>query len=399
MALHHRTILIMKTISIAIFVIISGTSLTASTRAHSIILNEQGARNLRIETVEANYQTFEKTAFAIGRIAEIPSSRSVLSTRVAGRVIKLDAFEGDYVTAGQRIAVIESRQLGDPPPTVELFAPQDGLVVASHVRIGQPVEPSAELMYIVDRSTVWAVAQIAEQDLAKVAIGSRAYIRVPALGDEIVEATVKRFGVEADPRTGSTSAIFAIPNAGGRLRPGMRVEFSIVLDSRADVLAIPREAVQGDSIRRVVFVKDLGLNHAFLRTAIVTGEQNEQSIEVLEGLLPGDRVVTHGSYALSFASPDAGISLREALDAAHGHAHNEDGSEITHGQKTDHDHEDHSHEADESHSHLFGEDPLSGFLIAYASTVTLALLLLVQHLWNRKRKAGTDAQEMGGRDA
>jgi hypothetical protein len=40
-------------------------------------------------------------------------------------------------------------------------------------------------------------------------------------------------------------------------------------------------------------------------------------------------VVGRGAYALGFVGTDSGVSLKEALDAAHGHEHNEDGSEIT----------------------------------------------------------------------
>jgi len=49
---------------------------------------------------------------------------------------------------------------------------------------------------------------------------------------------------------------------------------------------------------------------------------------IRDSLFPGDEVVTQGAYPLSFAGK-GGISLKEALDAAHGHEHNEDGSEMT----------------------------------------------------------------------
>ena len=46
---------------------------------NTVILGETGARNLRIQTEEAEERDFEKTVFAIGRIEEIPANRSVLS--------------------------------------------------------------------------------------------------------------------------------------------------------------------------------------------------------------------------------------------------------------------------------------------------------------------------------
>ncbi|MDP7106733.1 MAG: efflux RND transporter periplasmic adaptor subunit, partial [Roseibacillus sp.] len=125
-----------------------------------ILLDETAIQNLRIETVAAEERDFETTVFAIGRIEEIPSRHSVLSSRIPGRVVELKAFVGDQVEAGQVLARIESRQPGNPPPTIPLKAPQSGLVISSHVRIGEPVEPDRELLDISDRSTMWAVAKV-----------------------------------------------------------------------------------------------------------------------------------------------------------------------------------------------------------------------------------------------
>ncbi|MED5417883.1 MAG: hypothetical protein VYA27_04235, partial [Verrucomicrobiota bacterium] len=63
--------------------------------------------------------------------------------------------------------------------------------------------------------------------------------------------------------------------------------------------------------------------------------RNDQYTEIISGLFAGDDVVTRGAYGLNFAKGGSGISLKEALDAAHGHEHNEDGSEMTSKQRTD----------------------------------------------------------------
>ena len=97
-------------------------------------------------------------------------------------------------------------------------------------------------------------------------------------------------------------------------------------------MAVPKEALQGNSFQPFVFVKDFELPNAFLKAPVVTGTQNDSHVEILKGLFPGDEVVTRGAYPLAFAG-NGGISLKEALDAAHGHEHNEDGSEMTAAQK------------------------------------------------------------------
>ena len=345
-----------------------------------IILDENGVRNLRIQTVEAKRQDFETTVFAIGRIEEIPSNRSVLSSRIAGRVTKLNAFVGETVSEGQILARVESRQLGDPPPSIDLKAPQDGLIIDSHVRLGQPVEPNAELLDISDRSRMWAIAKIPEMEASQVEIGSVAHIRIPALGNKQIDATLLRFGVNADRQAGTVEGIFQIVNVDGKMRPGLRAEFSIVLEKRSDVLMIPRQAIQGDPANRVVFVKDFDLPNAFLRAPVVLGEQNNEYVEVLNGLFPGDEVVTRGSYSLGFVGGATGISLKKALDAAHGHEHNEDGSEITDNRKA----------ANRTASNVRNDpNDANGArnlpLKIYAGTITLLLAILAQLLWKKSR--------------
>ena len=361
---------------------ISTTHAAEEARAqNTIILDEIAVKNLRIQTEEAEERDFETTVFAIGRIEEIPSSRSVLSSRIAGRVSALNAFEGDTVEAGEVLAVVESRQMGDPPPSVELKAPQSGLVVASHVRLGQPVEPSAELLDISDRSKLWAVAKIPEQEAAQVAIGTAARIHIPALGDEVFEAELTRFGVEADREAGTIEAIFELDNVDGKLRPGMRAEFSVVLDSQPFVLSVPRTAIQGDPASRVVFVKDYELPNAFIRVPVTLGGENDAYVEVLNGVFPGDEVVAQGSYALSFVGGGSGMSLKEALDAAHGHAHAEDGSELTEEDSASGDPDDHGHAENSKAS-----GALTKPLMIYAGLVTLFALVTTQMLLKRRQK-------------
>lgn len=358
---------------------LAGGQEAGSDRAkNTVILDETAVENLGLITELVEERDFETTVFAIGRVEEIPSQRSVVSSRIAGRVVELGVHVGDTVKAGQMVARVETRQPGDPPPTIALTALQDGLVVDSHVRLGEPVEPEKDLLDIADRSQLWAVAKIPEPSAAGIKLGTKARLRIPALGSETIEATLERFAVDADREAGTVEGIFLLDNAKGTIQPGMRVEFSLITASRPGVMSVPRIAVQGSPTSRVVFVEDFDLPHAFVRSPVVLGEQNEESVEVISGLFPGDEVVTTGSYALSFAGGGSGLSLKEALDAAHGHEHAEDGSELTDADKAkqgessgDHDHDEHG-AAD------------SRLLWAWAILATLAALVMTQLWWKHR---------------
>ena len=298
--------------------------------ANTVVLDASGVETLGIETVEVTESTFEETAFAIGRIEEIPENHAVLSSRIPGSVVHINAQEGDIIKAGAVLVSVESRQPGDPPPVIDLTAPIGGLVSQSHIRLGEPVQPDKELLDISDLSEVHAIARVPEFQAGKLSRGSKARIKVPALGNLELEGEMLRFGTSADRSSGTIDAIFKVVNPELRMRPGMRVEFELVLSEHQDVLSVPREALQGNPATRHVFVRDFELAHAFLKARVKTGRTNGSQVEILSGVFPGDEVVTAGSYPLGFAG-GGGTSLKEALDAAHGHEHNEDGTILGEG--------------------------------------------------------------------
>lgn len=343
--------------------------------ANTVILDTVGVRNLRLETVEAEERVFETTQFAIGRLEEMPQKQAVVSSRVAGRVVALHAHEGDWVEVGALVATVESRLAGSPPPQIELRAPQAGTVVALLARLGSPVEPGEVVAEVSDRSELWAVAQVPDRVAARLVVGSLARIRIPASGSAAIEARLERFGSAAEAGSGTVPAVFRLANAEGRLLPGFRAEFTIVTERREGVLAVPREALQGDAVGRTVFIRDYDLENAFVKLPVVIGQVNDQWAEVVSGLFPGDEVVTQGAYELGFAGAGS-ISLKEALDAAHGHEHNEDGSEKSNGGVAG--------EQNHDHDHVHGSSLWLKVLIGYAAVATVGLLLFAQAALKRR---------------
>ncbi len=320
---------------IALALLTGASPVRSADASNTIVLDENGVKNLRIETIEAEETDFEETVFSLGRIAEIPERHAVLSSRISGRVTSMHCQEGDTVEAGRTLVRVESRQAGNPPPVIELKAPIGGLVVQSHVRLGEPVEPDKELLDISDLSEVLAIARVPEHHAAQLKPGSRAHIVVSALGDRIIEGEMLRFGTSADRESGTIDAIFKVANPDLKMRPDMRAEFSVVLSKRANVMSVPRASLQGDASNRFVYVKHFDLPNAFIKTPVQVGQMNDRFVEITKGLFPADEVVTRGAYSLSFAGGGT-VSLIEALDAAHGHKHSADGSEPKEGETAEH---------------------------------------------------------------
>jgi membrane fusion protein, heavy metal efflux system len=354
--------------------------------ANTVVLDETGVQNLRIKTEPVEEEDdFEETVFALGRIEVLPGKRAVVSTRIEGRAQTVLGKEDMKCEAGDELLWVESRQPGDPPPVIRVLAPIGGIIAKVNVAEGQPVKPDDSLMEIYDLGTVEAVAAVPEHFAGSLTKDLEAHIRVPGYPDKVWDARLAHVGVTADEASGTLEAAFHVPNEDGALRPGMRAEFSIVLSKREDVMSVPRSALQGDAVNRYVYVKDFDLENAFIKTPVVVGQVNDRAVEIISGLLPADEVVTRGAYSLAFAGSGT-ISLKEALDAAHGHEHNPDGSEMTAEQKA-------AHEADKSgHEHHEGEG--GGSLLWKIVSGILAVLLVLTQVLNRR---GAESAEGSGR--
>jgi cobalt-zinc-cadmium efflux system membrane fusion protein len=340
-----------------------------------IILDDVAVSHMNLEFAEAEESSFEETIFSLGHIEVLPGKKAVVSSRIPGRAFSVLVIPHQEVDAGAEVAWIESRQPGDPPPVIKLEAPIAGVVSKVSIAQGQPVSPDDALIEIYDLSTVEAVAHVPQHLAGKLKLGQKAHIRLHALPEKVFEAKLAHIAVEADETTGTIEAAFHVSNPERLLRPGMKAEFSVVVSQRENVMSIPRTAVQGDPAQRFVYVKDFELKNAFVKAPVVLGAQNDRFVEVVSGLLPGDEVVTRGAYALAFAGKGS-VSLKEALDAAHGHAHNEDGTEMTAEQQTAHG--DHDHDHDESRNEW------NTLTIFFASTSGLLLVLLIATGFKRR---------------
>lgn len=342
-----------------------------------VILDATGEKNLGIETVEAEETTFEETIFALGRIEVLPGKRAVVSSRIPGRAYSVLALPDQQVDENEELMWVESRQPGDPPPKVMLEAPISGIITKVNTAVGQPVSPDDSLIEIVDMSVVEASAQVPEHLASKLKKGIKAHIRVPGFPGKVFEAELAHLGAYANGESGTLEAAFHVPNKELLLRPEMRAEFSIVVGSRENVMSIPRAAVQGDVASRFVYIKDYDLKHAFVKTQVQLGDENHEFVEVKSGLLPGDEVVTKGAYSLAFAGKGS-VSLKEALDAAHGHPHNEDGTEMSKEQLAKASGGDHGHEHGAA-----GWTQLTTF---FAASTGLLFVLLIASMFVRRKE-------------
>jgi multidrug efflux pump subunit AcrA (membrane-fusion protein) len=313
-----------------LFLLASSTLSAAvgSGASQTVILDENGVKNLRIETQVVEESTFEESIFTLGEIAVYPGRRAVISSRVSGRALEVYIKNDHSIEKGQTAILVESRQPGNPPPTIALPSPISGLVSETHIAPGEPVDPEKVLAELLDLSEVYAIARVPQNLAGQLKQGQSARISVSAVPGRTFDAELEHLGAVADAASDTIEAAFHVNNPDFALRPGMRAEFSIIVGKKEGVFSIPRSALLGDASNRFVYVKDFEIPNAFVKTPVVVGSMNASSAEIVSGLLPADEIVTRGAYSLAFAGGGT-LSLKEALDAAHGHEHAEDGSELT----------------------------------------------------------------------
>jgi len=176
-----------------------------------------------------------------------------------------------------------------------IMAPFHGEIIRKHVDPGALVSPSTPLVTLVHTETLKIVANVLERDIPLMKIGMKAKIRTEAYPDKIFEGKVARLNAALELATRTLQAEIYIPNPGGLLKPGMFAKLEVVLSEKPQTLIIPRHAVVEERGTKSVFIVKGG--QAF-RKSIVTGYEQDQLIEVLEGVSEGDQVVVRGQEML-----------------------------------------------------------------------------------------------------
>jgi multidrug efflux pump subunit AcrA (membrane-fusion protein) len=200
------------------------------------------------------------------------------------------------VSQGQIDAVLRR---GAPQRAITFLSPLTGVVVEKQVVLGQAIESGQPLYTIADLSEVWVNAHLRESDAGAVAEGSRAEVEFAAFPGRPVTGQVSFVAPTLQGASRSVQARIAVPNPGGKLRPGMYGTVRISAPGwRA--LTVPSAAVVRTGERSIVFV-DLGSGRLSARE-VKTGRTAAGLAEVLAGLEPGQRVVTSAQFLLESES-------------------------------------------------------------------------------------------------
>ena len=188
---------------------------------------------------------------------------------------------------------------GRPMRTVPIVAPASGVILDKKVVQGQAIQAGEELYTIADLSDVWIDAQLKEEDAGRVGVGALAVLQLTSYPERPYTGRVTYVYPTLTEQARTVKARITVPNADGRLKPGMYATVTI-RTSTASALTVPRSAVVQTGERALVFV-DMGQGK--LRAQPVQlGRTGSDYVEILSGVVSGQRVVTSAQFLIDSES-------------------------------------------------------------------------------------------------
>ncbi|MBQ8837287.1 MAG: HlyD family efflux transporter periplasmic adaptor subunit [Clostridia bacterium] len=227
------------------------------------------------------------------------SATKVVRSNISGDVLKVNASNGDVVTAGMTLIEFDGenledeienaldaiedaqRSLDDINESIDNYnitAPIDGTVVRKVLKAGESADGGSTLCMIYDMSYLTVELAVDELDISSVEVGQSATVTADAVENVEFEGVVTRVGVNGTTSGGVTTypVEIRIDDIDGLL-PGMNVDIVITVDEALDVLTIPVDAVERNN--RVL------VKRANTAAADVTAEtMPEMTGEIPEGM-------------------------------------------------------------------------------------------------------------------
>ena len=248
---------------------------------------------------EADHQKLERTKKLVVLGSASRQELEEVTATHAGHETEVAAARQRLLLLGlpsDRIATLANASQVVSEVTVP--SPADGLVISRTVNPGQVITAGQELFVITDLTTVWVMGDLYERDFSRVRVGSPVTIAIPSAPHRTLKGRVSYIDPRVDTATRTAKVRVETPNRSGELRLGMFVTVVFETGAAERMTVVPRAAVQTIGERSVVYVIAQGEEGKFTERPVKLGTAVGEFIQVQEGLKPGEKVVTEGSFFL-----------------------------------------------------------------------------------------------------
>jgi macrolide-specific efflux system membrane fusion protein len=277
-----------------------------------------GSRQASLRQAELNFQR-QKDLLA----ADATSRQNFEEAEATLATSRADIKTSEAQIAQARIAADTAQvSLG----YTKIVAPMDGVVVAVVAQQGQTVNANQSAPTIIKLAlldTITVKAQISEADVVRVKPGQKVYFTILGAPDKRYYTTLRTVepapeSIATETANSSSSAATAIyynglldvPNPDQNLRISMTAQVYIVLNEVKQVLTIPSAALEGAGRRGNATVRVVGEDGKAVERQIKVGINNNVNVQVLEGLVAGEKVVVSEAAAPGSAPPQRPQRMR-----------------------------------------------------------------------------------------
>lgn len=180
----------------------------------------------------------------------------------------------------------------------DMKSPLTGTVVERNITPGQSVngDPAQVLFTVADLDKLQVVADLYERDLDLVKVGQVAAVTVEAYQGVSFPAVLSAIGDVVDPTTRTIKVRAMVDNETHKLKPEMFARLNIDVGDSNQFIAVPREAVLEVDGNEFVYVAQAG--DQYVKRPVKTATASNDQVRILEGLAPGERVVTKGAVLI-----------------------------------------------------------------------------------------------------
>lgn len=263
--------------------------------------------------VEFNeYKELKSTASAVVEKI-LKSEKDVVSKGEVIAIMSSDELQLERTTKDVKVkqAQIEYRGLSEKVSSLKIFAEIDGILAGQNVNPGDEIagkesdstgsgnsSTSNISLGSIYSNQKQVMIPVDELDISKIKLGQKAEITVEALANEVFEGTVSKISEKANIQNGVSTydVTVTIPN-GETIKVGMTADVEILVDSKKNTLLVPVEAIlerNGSSIVMVPAGTSEGKEGGPKPVRVRTGLKNERYVEIIEGLVEGDKVILSG---------------------------------------------------------------------------------------------------------
>jgi RND family efflux transporter MFP subunit len=187
------------------------------------------------------------------------------------------------------------------PKDVPFRSPATGHIEDKMIVQGSAVEMGMKLMRVADHTSMWVDAQVYEDQLPVVKLGQKVMASMDGVPGKSFEGTVGFMYPHVDHMTRTLTVRITLDNPNFELKPGMYATVEILTQPSPDAIQVPREAVIDTGTRQIAFVtEDAG--HFSPRQVRMGMRGDNDMVEILDGLAPGETVVTSGQFLMDVES-------------------------------------------------------------------------------------------------